>query len=94
VTGPRSLNGRRTRADALNGNGLGPLGAGWEGLLWLVKSSVEEGVNKRRFSETGFTLKRQKRKRHDAFLTLRQDDRDDLPTTMAVNWKPFLTLFL
>jgi len=54
------LAGERTCADALDGNGLGPLSARREGLLWLVQSGVEEGINKRRFSQTGFTLRHQR----------------------------------
>jgi hypothetical protein len=88
------LNARQTCADALDGNGLGFLGAGGKRLLWLVKSSIEKGIDKCGFSEAGFALKCRGQKRHAIFLTRRLDDAGDLPTTMAVNWKPFLTLFL
>ena len=54
------MNGRQTCADALNGHGLGLLGAGWEGLLRLVEASIKEGIDERGFSETGFTLKRRR----------------------------------
>ena len=79
------LHAKRTCADALDSNSLGLLGARWERFLWLVEPSVEEGINERRFSQTRFTFRRQKQKRHDIFLTRRLGDVDDLPTTMAVN---------
>jgi hypothetical protein len=85
---------KRTCADALDGNGLRPLGARREGFLWLVESSIEQGVDESRFSQTRFTLKRWRQQRHDTFSDTTTGDVCDIPTTMAVNWKPFLTLFL
>lgn len=43
----------RTRADALNGDGLGTLCRGRELLLGRVEGGVEEGVDECRLAESG-----------------------------------------
>ena len=45
----------RTSTDALNGNRLGTLRRGRQGLLGRVEGGVEEGVDESRLAKTGFT---------------------------------------
>lgn len=88
------MNGHDTKlagANTLDSNGFGALRGGREVLLGRVEGSVEEGVDESGFSQARLAWEGGK---GDKKVKLKWCDSANAPTTMAVNWKPFLTLFL